>query len=167
MGQREAGEARDTSAAAAAGGRAPPTTAAQMVTAMIAANRIGQPTNSGTAMRCAGRDEAADRRAGGIIRWAKKPAIRKKVVMRKVCSTWKAPPSVRLRLAVHDDPQRNAGRGGEERHRGVEDDARHQGEAAHGVEGVQAFAAGVGHGSDFPWGPDGVSGCRVSMHQQV
>ena len=41
-----------------------------------------------------------------------------------------------------------------------------QGAAAHGVEGVQAFAAGCGHGSDCQGAGRGVR-LQLSMHQQV
>ena len=68
-----------------------------MVTAMIEANRIGQPTTSGTAIRFSRStmNPLAPRR--WKVRCAKKPAIRKKVVIRKVCSRLNSTPSVRLR----------------------------------------------------------------------
>ncbi len=58
-----------------------------MLMATIAVIRIGQPTSSGTPIRLArsAMKPFAPRRWN--VRWAKNPAIRKKVVMRKMCST--------------------------------------------------------------------------------
>ena len=72
--------------------------------------------------------------------WAKKPAIRKKVVMRKTCVVKTSTASATAAMVVFDDPDLRWGR--HKREARVEHDPQQQGASPYGIQRVQPLRRG-------------------------